>query len=100
RALQADGFPVIANQAPTDIQVTINVALVSETSSTRFGTPITTPTSSVELTGNSRSRALVMPAPHIFGFDALFGRATLQENARQLAAGTVESVRAFAAKDK
>ena len=100
RALQADAFPVIGNQVPADVQVTVNVVLVSETSSTGFGTPITTRTFSVELIGSSRTTALVMPAPRVFGFDPLFGRPTLQENARVLAAGTVETVRAFTAKDK
>jgi hypothetical protein len=41
-----------------------------------------------------------MPEPRIFGFDALFGRARLQENARLIAAGTVEAVRTFTAKGK
>jgi serine/threonine-protein kinase len=100
RALQADAFPVVGNQAAADIEVTVNVALVSETPSTQFGTPITTRTYSVELTGSSRSTALVMPEPRIFGFDALFGRARLQENARLIAAGTVEAVRTFTAKGK
>jgi hypothetical protein len=99
RALQAE-FPVVGNQAAADIEVTVNVALVSETPSTQFGTPIITRTYSVELTGSSRSTALVMPEPRIFGFDALFGRARLQENARLIAAGTVEAVRTFTAKGK
>ena len=78
--------------------VTVNVALVSERPSTQFGTPSTIRTYSVELIGNSRGTALVMPERRVFGFDALFGRATLQESARQIASGTVEAVRAFTAK--
>src|SRR5688572_137860 len=100
RSLQADAFPVIDNQGTADIKVTVNVALVSERPSTQFGTPIVTRTYSVELTGSSRTTALVMPEPRIFGFDALFGRPTLQENARLIAVGAVESLRAFTAKGK
>src|SRR5687767_13215830 len=100
RSLQADAFPVIDNQGTPEIKVTVNVALVSERLSTQFGTPIVTRTYSVELTGSSRTTALVMPEPRIFGFDALFGRPTLQENARLIAVGAVESLRAFTAKGK
>jgi hypothetical protein len=88
-------MPVVGNQAPADVAVTVNVVLVSETPSTQFGTPIITRTYSVELTGNSRGAALVMPEPRIFGFDVVFGSARLQENARVIAAGAVEAVRAF-----
>ena len=100
RALQADAFPVAGNQVGADIEITLNVAAVSERSSTQFGTPIITRTYSVELTGSSRSTALVMPEPRIFEFDPLFGRTALQENARGLAAGAVEAVRTFTAKGK
>jgi hypothetical protein len=86
---------VVSNPSGADIEITVNVALVSETPSTQFGTPIVTRTYSVQLTGRSRSTALVMPAPRIFGFEALFGRARLQENARLIAAGAAEAVRAF-----
>ena len=98
QALHADGIPVVANQVPADIEVTVNIALVSERSSTQFGTPIITRTYSVGLTGRSRSAALVMADARVFGFDNVFGRPTLQENARLIAVGAVEAVRAFTAK--
>jgi len=83
-----------------DIEVTVNVALVSERSATQFGTPTIIRTFSVQLSGRSRSAALVMAEARIFEFDALFGRPALQENARLIAAGAVEAVRAFTAKGK
>ena len=99
-ALHADAFPVVGNQVAADIEVAVHVALVSETPSTQFGTPIIIRTYWVELTGSSRSTALVMPEPRIFGFDALFGRTRLQENARLIAAGAVEAMRTFTAEGK
>jgi hypothetical protein len=100
RALQADAFSVAASQATADIVVAANVVPLSQSPSTQFGTPSITWTYSVELTGNSHGTALVMPAKRVFSFDAVFGRAVLQENARQIASGTVEAVRAFTAKGK
>jgi len=98
--LQADAFSVGGDRATADIDVTVNVALVSESPSTQFGAPSITRTFSVELLGRSQGTALAMPPRRIVGFDALFGRTTLQENARQIAAGAVEAVRAFTAKGK
>src|SRR4030095_15670448 len=98
RAFQADAFSVIGSQAIGDIALTVNVALVSERPSTQFGTPSAIRTYSVDLIGNSRGTALVMPERRVFGFDALFGRPTLQENARQIASAAIEAVRAFTAK--
>jgi hypothetical protein len=95
RALQADGVPVVTNQGAVDIAVTINVALVSESLSTQFGTPVTTRTFSVELTGNSRGKSVVMPEPRIFGFDPVFTAARLQENARAIGIEASQAVRAF-----
>jgi hypothetical protein len=95
QALQRDGFPVLGNQAPADATVTVNVALVSETPSTQFGTPTITRTYSVLLTGTSRGGAIVMPEPRVFGFDNVFGTPRLQENARLIAAGAVDSLRGF-----
>ena len=83
------------NQVTVDVEIAVKVAVVSERPSTQFGAPSTIRTISVDLTGRSRGAALVMPPSRVFAFDALFGRATLQENARQLASGTVEAVRAF-----
>ena len=82
-----------------DIEVIVKVALVSERPSTQFGTPSTVRTYSVDVTANSRGTAIAMPTPRVFGFDALFGRAVLLENARQIAAGAVEAVRAFKGKN-
>jgi hypothetical protein len=92
QSLQRDGFPVVGNLAPADIAVTVNVALVAETPSTQFGTPVITRTYSVDLTGVSRGAALIMPEPRVFAFDTLFTSARLQENARVIAAGAVEAV--------
>jgi hypothetical protein len=100
RALQADAFAVVGDRATADVDVTVNVALVSESSSTQFGAPSIVRTFSVDLIGRSQGTALVMPPRRIVAFDALFGRGTLQENARQIAAGAVEAVRAFTAKGK
>ena len=100
RALQADAFSVSATQATADIVVAVNVVPLSESPSTQFGTPSIVRTYSVELSGNSHGKPLVMPAKRVFGFDAVFGRPVLQENARQIASGTVEAVRAFTAKGK
>ena len=98
RALQAEAIPVVGNQFAPDIEATINVTLVSERPTTQLGTPSMIRTYSVELTGRSRSAAVVMADTRVFGFDALFGRPVLQENARQIAAGAVEAVREFGAK--
>ena len=83
------------DQVTVDVEIAVKVAVVSERPSTQFGTPSTVRTISVDLTGSSRGAALAMPPSRVFAFDALFGRSTLQENARQLASGTVEAVRAF-----
>lgn len=99
RALQADGVPIVSPGA-SDITLSIAVALVSEAHSTQFGTPVTTRTFSVELTGSSRGKALVMPEPKIFSFDPLFSGARLQENARAIGAGAADAVRAFVTASK
>jgi serine/threonine protein kinase len=95
RALQADGFPVVAAEFAADLEIRTTVTLVSEAPSVQFGTPVTLRTYSIELTGNSRSQAVVMPSPRIFQFDPVFSRATLQENVRIIAVGAVDAVRAF-----
>jgi hypothetical protein len=82
-----------------DIEILVKVALVSERPSTQFGAPSTVRTYSVDVTANSRGTAIAMPTPRVFGFDALFGRPSLQDNARQIAAGAVEAVRAFKSKN-
>jgi serine/threonine-protein kinase len=99
RGLQAEAWSV-GNPATAETAVTIKVALVSQTSSIQFGTPSMTRTYAVDLAGTSRGTALSMPATRVFAFDALFGRAVLQENARQLASGAVDAVRASAAKSR
>jgi serine/threonine-protein kinase len=95
QALQRDRIAVVGNQAAATVALTVNVALVSETPSSQFGTPIITRTYSVDLTGVSRGTALAMPAPRVFGFDNVFGRPRLQDNARLIAASAVESMRGF-----
>jgi hypothetical protein len=82
------------NQATADVEIRIKVALVSERPSTQFGAPSTVRTYSTDLAGSSRGTPITMPTARVFGFDALFGRATLQENARQIASAAVEAVRA------
>ena len=96
RGLQAAAFSVANSQTTAETVVAVKVALVSQSSSVQFGTPSLTRTYAVELSGSSRCTALVMPATRVFEFDALFGRAALQENVRQLASGAVEAVRASA----
>jgi hypothetical protein len=98
RAFQRAGITMAANRASADAAVTAAVTLVSETPSADFGTPMLTRTYSVELIGSARGAALATPEPRRFSFDARFGGARLDENARLIAADAVESVRAFFAR--
>src|SRR5262249_18388177 len=82
------------NQMTADVEIAVKVALVSERPSTQFGAPSTIRTYSVDLSGTLRGAALTMPPPRVFGFDALFGRRTLEQNARQLASATIDAVQA------
>jgi serine/threonine-protein kinase len=85
-----------SNQVASDIEITVKVTQVSQTQTTsQLGTPSIVQTYSVEVTGASRGAAVAMPARRIITFDTVFGRATLQKNAQQLAAETLEAVRAF-----
>ena len=97
QSLQRDGFPIVGNQAPADVGVTVNVALVSETPTTQFGTPVITRTYAVDLIGATRGAPIVMPEPHVFGYDTVYNSARLQDNARLIAAGAVASLREFSA---
>ena len=95
RAFQRDGLTVASARGPADVGVTAVVTLVSETASADFGTPMLTRTYSVELTSESRGAVIAMPDPRRFSYDARVGSERLAENARLIAAGAVESVRAF-----
>ena len=92
--IRAEIIRAFQDSQVTDVEITVKVALVSERPSTQFGTPSTVRTVSVDLAGSSRGAAITMPTPRVFGFDALFGRTTLQENARQIAAAAADAVRA------
>jgi eukaryotic-like serine/threonine-protein kinase len=95
RGFQRDGVTVAVDRGPADVGVTAVVTLVSETASADFGTPMLTRTYSVELTSDSRGTAVAMPEPRRFSYDARVGSERLAENARLIAAGAVESVRAY-----
>jgi tRNA A-37 threonylcarbamoyl transferase component Bud32 len=100
RAFQRDGITVAAARGPADVAVTAVVTLVSETASADFGTPMLTRTYSVELTSDSRGAIIAMPDPRRFSYDARVGSERLAENARVIAAGAVQSVRAFLTRSK
>jgi hypothetical protein len=100
RAFQRDGLVVMNDRGPAVVGVTAAVTLVSEIPSADFGTPMVTRTYSVELIGDSRGAAVAMPDPRRFSFDARFGNERLTENARLIAAGALESVRAFLSRQK
>ena len=95
RAFQRDGVTVATDRGAADVGVTALVTLVSETAAADFGTPTLTRTYSVELTGDSRGASLAMPEPRRFSYDARVGSERLAENARLIAAGAVESARAY-----
>jgi len=100
RSLQADAFSIVGNQTAAETVVAVKVVLVSQTPSIQSGTPSIMRTYAVELTGNSRGTALVMPAMRVFSVDVLLGRATLQDNARQFATGVLEALRGLKEKGK
>jgi serine/threonine protein kinase len=91
--IHAEIVRALQDQVTADVEIAVKVAQVSERPSSQFGTPSTVRTYSVDLSGSSRGAVIAMPMPRVFGFDALFGRATLQENARQIASATLEAVR-------
>jgi serine/threonine protein kinase len=100
RAFQRDGLVVMNDRGPAQVGVTAAVTLVSETTSADFGVPMLTRTYSVELIGDARGASVAMPDPRRFSYDARVGSERLTENARLIAAGAVESVRAFLSRQR
>jgi serine/threonine-protein kinase len=95
RSLQRESLPVVTTRERADVELTATVELVSETSSNDFGTPLTTRTYSVDLSGESHGTAVPSPPGRTFSFDPRVGNARLQENARLIASDAVDAVRAF-----
>jgi serine/threonine-protein kinase len=94
-ALRTSDLPVVRDPGLAEVELTATVSVVGEVGSLDFGTPIVTRTYSVAVIGESKGVELVMPPARNFSFDARFGGARLQENARVIAAGAVEAVREF-----
>jgi len=89
-------MPAVRNPERAAIIVTANAGVVQERITHDFGTPMATRTYSVDLSGETREGdAVPMPPARNFSFDAQFGAARLEENARVIADDVVEKVRAY-----
>ena len=94
-ALRRSNLPVASSPDSAEVELAATVGILGETVSLDFGTPMITTTYSVALLGESHGIDVPMPPDRTFSFDARFGAARLQENARLIAAGAAEAVRDF-----
>jgi hypothetical protein len=95
RSLQRENLPIVTARDRAEVELNATVELVSESSSNDFGTPLTTRTYSVDLSGESHGTLVPMPPARTFSFDPRVGSARLQESARLVAADAVEAIRTF-----
>jgi hypothetical protein len=95
-SMQKGDIPPARDPGRAAIILTANVEVVQDRVSRDFGTVMNTRTYTVDITGETKDGdPISMPPPRTFSFDAQYGRERLDENARLIAADTVEKIRAF-----
>ena len=95
-SMQKGDIPPARDPGRAAVILTANVEVVQDRVSRDFGTVMNTRTYTVDITGETKDGdPISMPPPRTFSFDAQYGRERLDENARLIAADTVEKIRAF-----
>lgn len=95
-SLERNNLPAVRDAGRALILLSATVEVLQEGVNRDFGTTFATRTYSVEVTGESKDgRAISMPGPRTFSFDAQFGRERLEENSRLIARDVVERIREF-----